>query len=230
MAESLTGRVGRLVAGSFNALIDAVEGLSPEVVMEQALRELNEAIDDVRAELGREVAYKHLVSKRIAEENRRHEELSAQLEVALSENRDELAEAAIARQLDIEAQIPVLEQSLAERAAKEKELEGYVTALQAKKREMQDELQSFSAARKEAGSGAANGAQSAAGTKGSGVASRVANAESAFERVLRKHTGLNSSAVGTDPKDAAKLAELENLARQNRIKERLAQAKANQER
>jgi TolA-binding protein len=53
---------------------------------------------------------------------------------------------------------------------------------------------------------------------------RVANAGAVFDRVLAKQTGLNgltSAATG----DAAKLRELQDLQRANRIQERLAQLK-----
>ena len=56
------------------------------------------------------------------------------------------------------------------------------------------------------------------------MASKVAQAEGAFDRVLEKQTGLVGQ--GTDLKQSSQLAELEDMSRQNRIKERLAAAKA----
>ena len=53
---------------------------------------------------------------------------------------------------------------------------------------------------------------------------RLARAESAFDRVLERQTGLVASRPGPDA--AAKLAELEALARKNRIQERLQAARA----
>lgn len=38
MAESLASRVGRIVSGSLNALVAAVENAAPEAVMEEAVR------------------------------------------------------------------------------------------------------------------------------------------------------------------------------------------------
>lgn len=118
MKESMSSRVGRLIAGSVNAVIDAVENAAPEVVMEQALREIDGATDEVRTELGRVIAGKHLANKRLVEESRKHEALAEQIELAVKEGREDLAEAAIARQFDIEAQIPVLESSIADAAGK----------------------------------------------------------------------------------------------------------------
>ncbi len=221
MKEAIASRVGRLIAGSVNALVDAVENAAPEVVMEQALREIDGAADDVRTELGRVIATKHLATKRLAEENRKHETLGEQVELAVAQAREDLAEAAIARQFDIEAQIPVLEAAITDAAAQQKELEGYIAALTARRREMEEELAQFRAAQKQAAAAAAAG-QAASGS--GGAARKVAEAEQAFGRVLARNGGVpGSAAMGAD---AAKLAELEDLARKNRIQERLAEIKA----
>ena len=76
MNESITSRVARLMSGSVNALVDAVENASPELVMEQAIREVDSAIADTQAELGQQIAQKHLASKKLIEENNRYEVLT----------------------------------------------------------------------------------------------------------------------------------------------------------
>jgi len=222
MSENLTARVGRIISGGLNAIVDAMENAAPDMVMEQVLREIDGAIDEVRAELGRVAAGKHLAGTRLKEENDRHESLVAQIYTAVSEGRDDLAEAGIAEQLDIEAQIPVLERAIAEAGDKEKELEGYIQALQARKRELRAELKRFTDSRRSAETGAGQAGEAT----GEGVAARVARAESAFDRVLEKQTGLAAAKAGSDAGHAAKLAELEALARSNRVKERLAALKS----
>jgi len=230
MAESIGARVGRLISGSFNALVDAVENTAPEAVMEQAIREVDSAIDEVRAELGRTIASKHLASKRLLEANSRHETLTGQIDVAVESGRDDLAEVAIAQQMDMEAQIPVLEETIRDAGREEKELEGYVDALQARKRQMKEELRDYRRSRQEAEAAAA--AAGGGGTSGSGAgglpgraaASKAEKATSAFERIMEKQTGLPGRIASMS--DSGKLAELEELSRANRIKERLAQAKA----
>lgn len=220
MAESIINRVGRIISGSANAVVDAVENVAPEVIMEQAIREIDQAVDDVRSELGKAIAAKHLANKRLAESNTKHEELAGKVEFAVSQSRDDLAEAAIASQLDIEAQIPVLEHTIAGCSEKEKELEGYITALQARKREMQEELKAFREARKEGNTGSV-----ASTVNQNHVDNAVDKASSAFDRVLEKHTGL-SGAKSLNTQNSAKLLELEKLAQENRIKERLAMIKS----
>ena len=157
MSETLSRRVGRLVSGGFHALIDAAENLAPEAVMNESIREIERAVDEVRAELGKVLAQKHLASKKMADESNRHEAIDANLQAAVAAGRDDLAEAGIAEQMDIEARLPVLENTIADCAAQEKELEGFIAALQAKKREMQQQLQEWRAAQQGADAGKAAG-------------------------------------------------------------------------
>lgn len=218
MSESFASRVSRLVSGGFNAMIDAVENASPEIVMEQAIREMDQAIADIRGELGRVVADKHRASKKLLEDNERHEQLSAQIKVAVDQKRDDLAAAAISRQMDIEAQIPVLETAVADASDKEKELESYINALKAKQRDMRLELNRYQESKK----AEQNTVTSSANT-GNDQADK---ATQAFERAMGQATNLPSGMHQGG--DDAKLAELEKLARDNRVQERLAAIKSRQ--
>lgn len=222
MTEKLTKRVGRIISGSINAIVNAVEDAAPAVVMEQAIREIDGAVDEVRSELGKLIASKHIASKRLAEKNTNHEVLAEKIEVAVAKGRDDLAEAAISNQLDIEAQIPVLENTIAECGEHEKELEGYITALQAKKREMKDELKVYLETH-----ASSVDVSNELNNKGQGKINKVVDqASSAFDRILEKQTGLGSMGIS---QDAAKMAELEQLTRDNRVKERLIAIKSGNE-
>jgi phage shock protein A len=57
------------------------------------------------------------------------------------------------------------------------------------------------------------------------VEGKVAKASSAFDRVVEKATGVPGG-QSADRKSAVQLAELEELARKNRIQERLAAIKS----
>lgn len=219
MAEGLINRVKRLVSGSVNSIVDAVENAAPETVMKEAIREIDSAIDEVRDQLGLAIANKHHANKRLMEASAKHEELTEKLRLAVDQNRDDLAEAAIARQLDLEAQIPILEDALKDASAEETEFESYISALTGRRREMEEDLQTYLASRPIGTDAAASGAKSAAPDR------KVENAETAFNRVLRGATGVPGTA-GADRDTAAKLAELEQISRDNRIKERLAAVKA----
>jgi phage shock protein A len=138
----------------------------------------------------------------------------------VNENRDDLAETAISQQLDMEAQIPILENQISDLSGKEKELEGYIAALQGKKREMREELNLYKNSRKET-----EKTSPARGGNNSSVESKISRAESAFERVLSENTGFASGLATVDRKSAAQMNELEDMSRKNRIKERLAAIK-----
>jgi phage shock protein A len=225
MAESLVTRVKRLMSGSINSIVDAVENAAPGTVMEEAIREVDRTIDEVRDQLGRVIANKHHASKRLMEANAKHEDLAEKLRVAVDEGRDDLAEAAIGRQLDLEAQIPVLEAALEEAAGQEGELGGYVAALQARKREMEEDLRSFLASRSTVSGPAGEAGAGPTIVAGLNAERRADKAEGAFNRVLRGATGVPGT-TKADWQTASKLAELEKIARDNRVRERLAALKA----
>jgi len=219
MSESLANRVGRIISGGFNAMLEAIENTLPETVMEQALREVEQAIEEVRFELGRVLAGKHLAGSRLDAEKQRLAALTEQIETALIQQREDLAEAAIAQQLDIEAQLAVLDSTCAAAANQEQQLQAYIQALQAKKREMQEQLRLFKRS------------QLRQGAAGDSVATRVdvnhsvENASRAFDRAINNAAGLDIAAQSSDAAQLAKLAELDELARKNRIRERLDQLK-----
>lgn len=221
MADTLKTRVGRVIASSVHSLMDRIEDLAPDAVMEQSIREADTVIDDVRHELGLVSSNRHLAQQQHASLNGQHEKLAGQIEQALMQSRDDLARAAVARQLDIEAQIPVLETTLAEYARQENELKSYVAALLAKKREMNDALIEFRRSRAAAESVAPPGGSA------SGVAEqRMGSVTDSFDRVYARQTGLSGTARTTSLQQAARLKELDDLVRENKIAERMAQIKA----
>ena len=220
MSETLSRRVGRLVSGGFHALIDAAENLAPEAVMNESIREIERAADEVRAELGKVLAQKHLAAKKMVDESNRHEAIDANLQAAVDAGRDDLAEAGIAEQMDIEARLPILENTIADCAAQEKELEGFIAALQAKKREMQQQLQDWRAAQQNIDTGKTAGGN---GSNLNRIARDAEKSGNAFDRVMGRQNSVHNS---TDAAQLAKLKELEDLSRNNRIAERLAALKA----
>jgi phage shock protein A len=221
MSDTIASRVTRVIGGSVHALLDAVENAAPEATMAQAIREVDQAIDEVRSELGRVEAVKHLATSSLNKLNTQKETLGEQIEIAMGKGDEALARAGIAKQIDIDDQIPVLQRSLQDAIGRGNELEGYIAALLAKKREMESALQDFIAAHKTA--------PGPAGTPTSGgtVQGKVDRAGSAFDRVLTRQTGLAAAGSGVNA-DAAKLRELQEMARTHRIDERLAALKAAQ--
>ncbi len=222
MKEKLISRVGRIISGSVHSLIDSIENAAPESVLAESIREIESAVGDVRDELGKVIAKKHLASSKLMEENKKHEDLSENIELAVNEKRDDLAKAAIARQLDIETQIPILEATIDDCNDQETELENYVNALQAKKREMKEELIQF----RNIDENRSESLEASSTTSSSGdVETKVLRAEFAFDRVMEKTTGIPGRVAGSERRSQAQLAELEEMARQNKIQERLAKIK-----
>lgn len=221
MTDTIATRVTRVIGGSVHALLDAVENAAPEATMAQAIREVEEAIDEVRGELGRVEATKHLATSSLNKLNTHKETLTEQIEIAVAKGDETLARAGIAKQIDIDDQIPVLQRSLQDAVGRGNELEGYIAALLAKKREMESALQDFVAAH------AAAASSPGANASGSATQDKVDRAGSAFDRVHARQTGI-AGATSTNNAAAAKLRDLQELARTHRIDERLAALKAAQ--
>jgi phage shock protein A len=218
MSETLAVRVTRLLAGSAHALLDAIEDMAPEAVMRQTTREIDQVLGEVRVDLGKAEAAKHLITCHINKLNNENEQLAAHVETALERGEEALARAGIERQTLIDDQTPVLQRSLSEQQERARELEGYITALLAKRREMEDAFQEFLAARAQTAASASTAPRIDQG-------SRVHNAQTTFDRVLARQTGVTGLTTQNNG-DAQKLKELQELARRNRIDERLAQLKA----
>jgi len=231
MTDTIASRVTRVIGGSVHALLDAVENVAPEATMAQAIREVDQAIDEVRSELGRVEAVKHLATSSLNKLNTQKETLAEQTDIAVAKGDESLARAGIAKQIDIDDQIPVLQRSLQDAFGRGGELEGFIAALTAKKREMESALQDFIAARATAASpsgaspSGAGASGSTSGSIGGTILGMAERAGSAFDRVLARETGIAgvTSPINTD---ASKLRELQEMARAHRIDERLAALKA----
>ncbi len=207
MNESITKRVSRLISGSINAIVDKAESLSPELVMKETIREVDSTIDEVKLLLGRENIELRKTKSQLENEKTKYKNLSQQIDIAINESRDDLAKLAISRQMDIEAQIPILEESLLQIEKNIIKLENYIDALNAKKREMQKDLEEYLQIKKEQDTTA-------------NIESNVEKADAAFSRVS---ADINSRFLNDD---AVKLAELDKLVRDNRVSERLESLKA----
>jgi phage shock protein A len=219
MADSISTRVTRIVGGSVHALLDSVENVAPEATMSQAIREVDQVIDEVRTELGRAEAAKHLVTTQLNKLNTESERLASQVDLAMEQRRDDLARAGLEKQINIEDQLPVLQKMLAEQSERSHDLEGYITALLAKKREMEEALKEFIATRASAvpaGASVANGSR---------AQRRVDNAGTAFDRVMARQVGVSGLGPNVTA-NATQLKELQDLQRAHRIEERLAKLKA----
>src|SRR3712207_9387320 len=88
-----------------------------------------------RSELGRAIAERHRLQSRRDELAGEVRDLDRQLQVAVRQGRDDLAEAGIERQLDIEAQTKVLDTLLAETDHRIAQANDTLDAVRASRRE-----------------------------------------------------------------------------------------------
>lgn len=220
MAETIATRVARIIAGGTHALIDKAEHFAPDAMMAQSIREIDQVIAEVRLDLGKAEAAKHLVMSQIAKLNGEHEKLAEQIQFAVAQQRDDLASVAIGRQADIEDYLPVLQKSLDEQSERGQASESYLLALQAKKRELEQLLSDYLATT------AAPAAEVSSPSNSTARQVRVEDAETAFNRVLSSQTGVAGLGFSAS-QDAAKLKALADMQRSNRIAERLAALKVN---
>src|ERR1035438_9290209 len=110
--ETLSNRLIRLLSANAHSVLDNLEGRNPEAMMNQFIRELDDAIGEIATGLGRDEAAKHLASSSIARQNNEIEALAEQIEIAVKGGQDEAASAGIAKQLDLEDTIAALHRSL----------------------------------------------------------------------------------------------------------------------
>src|SRR5215217_8258739 len=104
MAESIFLRVRRLISGSVEDVVDAMERAGGTSVMREAIREVDRAIDEVRAEQEAATARRLLAMRQQKMFRDKLGGLEEKARFAMGENRDDLAEAAVSRQLEFEAQ------------------------------------------------------------------------------------------------------------------------------
>jgi phage shock protein A len=215
MAESLLIRVKRMVTGGVADMIDAMENAQGESVMRETLREVERAIDETRAEIGRVAARRVFASRQVVAIRDKVSEFTDKARLALSEGRDDVAEALVARQIDLEAQIPVIEGAERDARAEETELAECLSALLGRKREMEVDLEALIAARRVATRESQVEGAAAAPQR------RAARASRTFDRVMKNASGV-AGVAAADRETAGKLAEFDALLRQRKIAERLA--------
>jgi phage shock protein A len=211
--ESIVGRIGRLIAGMAHGAVDSAERANPRAVLEQAIREIDSAAEEVRVELGKKAAERFRVESRRKELGGELSELDRTIAVAVKQDRDDLAAAGIERQLDIEAQIGVLEAVLKDIDESVAQFNATLDAVRASRREAEARLADL--ARQADASGPA-------GAAGSGTHSRVAAKVERAEAVVARVTGV----PGGLPPAGGAVDELRQLARDHAVKERLARLKS----
>jgi phage shock protein A len=223
MTETIFARVRRIISGSVEDAVDAMERAGGTSVMREAIREVDRALDDVRAEYEAATARRLQAGRQQRLLREKLGGLEAKARFALGEGREDLAEAAIARQLDLEGQAERLGTAEADAGREAARLEESLTVLSGRKAQMEEALATFEAAQREASPD--GGSRSASPDRR--PEHRVKRAEAAFDRAMAGAGGV--AGVGReDAQAAAKVAEIDVLQRSAVIAERLAALRSSQ--
>ena len=146
-------------------------------------------------------------------------ELGEKARFAVDEGRDDLAEAALVRQVDFEAEIGKLVKVQESTGEEEAKLEDSLASLRSRKAQMEDALRAYGEARAEASMG---------GDKGfhlqQEIDRKVERAESAFDRAMGGAGGVNFTRADADTIN--KVSELDGLQKSASVQQRLAALKA----
>jgi phage shock protein A len=213
LQEGILARTGRLLAAIASQAIDSAENTNKVAVVKQAIREIDAGADEARSALGKSRAEEFRLKRRREELDGEVASLTEKIRLAVAENREDLARAGIARQIDLESQEIALQRAF---EYVELEIEEQTKALQA-----------MLGARREADARLADLekslAQHSPETGRVTSASRTVKAERAIAAISRV-TGVPSGSV-PGSKD---LDELDRLHREKAIAERLARIKSRQ--
>ena len=211
--EGILARMGRLLAGIANQTIDKAEGSNKVALVKQAIREIDAGADEARGALGKSRAEEFRLKSRQKEMGEEIAAIAEKIRTAISESREDLARAGVARQIDLESQSIALQRAL---DFVETEIEDQTQALQA-----------MLGARREADARLADLEQSIARyapqeSGGPPRGSKRATAERASAAIARV-TGVPAGVPG-----GQELDELDRLHREKAITARLEQIKSAQ--
>ncbi|MCO5131821.1 MAG: PspA/IM30 family protein [Xanthobacteraceae bacterium] len=215
MSESVFLRVRRLLSARIEDSVDAMERANSDSTMRESIREVGRAIDDVRADKERAMARRLQAARQQEMIAKKVIELTDKARFALKEGRDELAEGAVARQIELEEQARQFDQVQTAARDEEAKLEESLEALRARKRQMEEALSAFMSARTEASLGG-----DAGHSNKRNVERAVERAEAAFDRAMTGNGGVRFNRG--DVEAINRVAEIDGLQKQATVAERLA--------
>ena len=110
--EGILARMGRLLAAIASQTIDNAENSNKVALVKQAIREIDAGADEARYALGKSRAEEFRLKRRQDELNAEVAGMTNKIRLAIAENRDDLARAGVARQIDLESQGIALERAV----------------------------------------------------------------------------------------------------------------------
>lgn len=218
MAESIFARVRRLLSARIEDSVDAMERADNDGVMREAIREVDRTIDAVRADQERTMTRRLQATRQTEMIARKVEELTTKARFAVEGGRDDLAEGALKRQIDLEAEAARLAEVQVHAREEEARLEESLVALRARKSQMGEALAAFEIARSDAALGGDGGFHNARGHE-----RKVERAEAAFDRAMTGAGGVGFSRGDADAIN--RVAEIDTLQKNATVAQRLAALK-----
>jgi len=110
--EGILARMGRLLAAIASETIDNAESSNKVALVKQAIREIDAGADEARHALGKSRAEEFRLKRLREELDTEAANLNDKIRLAIAENREDLARAGVARQIDLESQGIALERAM----------------------------------------------------------------------------------------------------------------------
>jgi phage shock protein A len=218
MAEQIFQRVRRILNARLEDAVDRMEQSGSDSVMREAIREVGRAIEQVQVDYEAAMSSRLLAVRQQKALREKAIELTAKAKFALAEGREDLAEAALGRQVDFEEQAGKLGAVWTQAGEEEARLSENLAALKTRKQQMEEALDAFLASRRDAALG------------GDGptkpprcVERRVDRAEKAFERAMSNAGGAGFTRPDTET--ISRVAEIDVMQKHALVAARLAALK-----
>jgi phage shock protein A len=219
VAESVFARVQRLLSAKIEDTVDRMEHAGGEGVMREAIREVDRAVDELRKDHDAAMTRRLQAARQQQMLQGKIDQLGEKAKFAVDQSRDDLAEAALTRQIEFETEIEKLQAVQEASQDQEQKLQDGITALKTRKGQMEEVLSAFLVSKADAAMGGDGAMQLARA-----VDRKVENAEAAFDRAMGGAGGVNFSR--SDAETINKVAELDGLQKSSSVASRLAALKA----
>lgn len=214
MTESVVNRVKRIISAKVEDKIYTMEKAGGAALMRQSIIEANRAMEDVKIERDEATGRRLQAVRQQKLYQDRLESLTEKAEFALEEGREDLAKAALTRQVEFEEQIERLKDAEETASNQERNWQEAFAQLELRAEHMKAELQAFEQVQSDADMGVA-----IADPRKREAARKVECAEEAFSRAMKGSTGFSGAPI--DISATRSLAELETLQRGKLIDQRL---------
>ena len=212
--EGILARMGRLLAAIASQTVDNAESSNKVALVKQAIREIDAGADEARYALGKSRAEEFRLKRRREALDAEIAGLTEKVRLAVAENREDLARAGVARQIDLESQGIALERAMDFIELEIDEQTKALTAMLGARREAEVRLADLEASLTQ---------HDPQETGRAVAATKTMSADRAMAAIARV-TGVPASSVLGD----SELDELDRLHREREITARLERIKSQQ--